>query len=184
MPAASLLPAAYTQSTRVVQPQDQATPGSSRAPDTSKPTWVDKVTGKGETRAPARSGSLPQHVADKIQTLERENTFLRKELSEIKALLKTPQRLEKRESNASDPPAASNPVRGAKKRAGSALEAEEPLTMSSIIAHLTALLEQFRADILSEINPLKLQMTEITARVQILEADRHQQMQGRPILHH
>lgn len=56
--------------------------------------------------------------------------------------------------------------------------------MSSIIAHLTALLEQFRADILSEINPLKLQMTEITARVQILEADRHQQMQGRPILHH
>lgn len=56
--------------------------------------------------------------------------------------------------------------------------------MWSIIAHMTALLEQFRADILSEINSLKLQMTEITARVQILEGDRHQQMQGRPTLPH
>ncbi|KAH6942779.1 hypothetical protein HPB50_010252 [Hyalomma asiaticum] len=186
VPAASLLPAAYTQSTptRVVQPQGQATPGSSRAPDACKPTWVDKVTGKGETRAPARSCSLPQPVTDKIQALERENAFLRKELSEIKALLKTPPPREQRDSNASEPLAASNPARGAKKRAGPALEAEESLTMSSIIAHMTALLEQFRADILSEINPLKLQMNEITARVQILEEDRHQQMQGRQILHH
>ncbi|KAH7946696.1 hypothetical protein HPB52_003455 [Rhipicephalus sanguineus] len=99
VPAASLLPAANTQSTptRAVPPQDQATLGSSRAPDASKPTWVDKVAGKGETRAPARSGSLPQPVADKIQTLERENTFLCKVLSEIKALLKMPQPREQRE---------------------------------------------------------------------------------------
>ncbi|KAH6924116.1 hypothetical protein HPB50_012234 [Hyalomma asiaticum] len=137
--------AAYTQSTptRAVQPQEQATPGSSRAPYTCKPTWVDKVTGKGETRAPTRSCSLPQPVTDKIQALEREKAFLRKELSEIKALLKTPPPREKRDSNASEPPAASNEARGAKKRAGPALEAEEPLTMSSIIAHMTALLEQF-----------------------------------------
>ncbi|KAH6948308.1 hypothetical protein HPB50_023372 [Hyalomma asiaticum] len=182
VPAASLLP--QSKPTRAVQRQGQATPGSSRAPDACKPTWVDKVTGKGETRAPARSCSLPQPVTDKIESLERENAFLRKELSEIKALLKTPPPREQRDSNASEPPAASNPARGAKKRAGPALEAEEPLTMSSIIAHMTALLEQFRADILSEINPLKLQMNEITARVQILEADRHPQMQGRQILHH
>ncbi|KAH6945755.1 hypothetical protein HPB50_009750 [Hyalomma asiaticum] len=133
VPAASLLPAAHTQSTptRVVQPQGQATPGSSQAPDACKPTWVDKVTGKGETRAPARSCSLPQPVTDKIQALERENAFLRKELSEIKALLKTPPPREQRDSNASEPLAASNPARGAKKRAGPALEAEESPTMSS-----------------------------------------------------
>ncbi|KAH7975891.1 hypothetical protein HPB52_006629 [Rhipicephalus sanguineus] len=94
-----LLAAAYTQSTptRAVQPQDQATPGSSPASDTSKPTWVDKVACNGETRAPVRSGSLPQPVEDKIQTLERENAFLRKERSDMKVLLQTPQPREQRE---------------------------------------------------------------------------------------
>ncbi|KAL3222840.1 hypothetical protein MRX96_028333 [Rhipicephalus microplus] len=157
-------PAVPSAPPRAVQPQDQVRPRSSWAPDITKSTWVDKVAGKGETRATARSGSWPQPVAEKIQALERENTFLRKELSDIKALLKTPQPQEQRESNASEPPIASNPARGAKKRAGPALEAEEPLTMSSNVAHLTVLvLEQFRTDILFEINPLKLQLTEIIA---------------------
>ncbi|KAH6933858.1 hypothetical protein HPB50_018613 [Hyalomma asiaticum] len=57
--APHLLPAAYTKSTptRAAQPRGQATPGSSRAPDACKPTWVGKVTGKGETRALARSNA-------------------------------------------------------------------------------------------------------------------------------
>ncbi|KAH7985506.1 hypothetical protein HPB51_026809 [Rhipicephalus microplus] len=111
--------------TREVQPQDQITPGSLRALDATKSTWVDKVADKIETRATTRSGSLPQPVADKIQALERENTFLRKELSDIKALPKTPQSQEQRESNESEPSTASNPASGAKKRTGPALEAEE-----------------------------------------------------------
>lgn len=127
VPAASFLPSAYTQSTptREVQPQDQITPGSLRAQDATKSTWVDKVADKIETRATKRSGSLPQPVADKIQALERENTFLRKKLSDIKALPKTPQSQEQRESNESEPFTASNPASGAKKRTGPALEAEE-----------------------------------------------------------
>ncbi|KAH8035492.1 hypothetical protein HPB51_005774 [Rhipicephalus microplus] len=98
VPAASFLPSAHTQSTptRAVQSQDQVTPGSSRAPDTTNSTWVDKVAGTGETRATARSGSLPEPVADKIKALERENTFLRQALSDIKAIIKTPQPQEQR----------------------------------------------------------------------------------------
>ncbi|KAH7972490.1 hypothetical protein HPB52_012591 [Rhipicephalus sanguineus] len=46
-------------------------------PSTSKSmtqtTWADRDTNKGETRGPEQSRQLPQHVTDKIQTLEREN---------------------------------------------------------------------------------------------------------------
>ncbi|KAL1478805.1 hypothetical protein MTO96_052370 [Rhipicephalus appendiculatus] len=167
--------------TAVPQPVDLTQPGSSRDQAASKPTWADKVAGKGEIRAPSRSVSLPQPVADKIQFLERENANLRKELTEIKALLQTPQPREPRESTAQ--PAAPPTVRGAKRRAAPEQADEEPLTMSSIMAHMTALLEQFRSDILVELNPIKLQSNELSARLQILEADRHHMMQGRQIRH-
>ncbi|KAH8029056.1 hypothetical protein HPB51_022224 [Rhipicephalus microplus] len=60
-------------------------------PNTANSIWVNNVAGTGETRATVCSGSLPQPVADKIHALERENTFLRQEVSDIKALLKTPE---------------------------------------------------------------------------------------------
>ncbi|KAL1426472.1 hypothetical protein MTO96_018303 [Rhipicephalus appendiculatus] len=167
--------------TAVPQPVDLTQPGSSRDQAASKPTWADKVAGKGEIRAPSRSVSLPQPVADKIQFLERENANLRKELTEIKALLQASQPREPRESTAQ--PAAPPTVRGAKRRAAPEQADEEPLTMSSIMAHMTALLEQFRSDILVELNPIKLQSNELSARLQILEADRHHMMQGRQIRH-
>ncbi|KAL1437625.1 hypothetical protein MTO96_048741 [Rhipicephalus appendiculatus] len=137
--------------------------------------------GRREIRAPSRSVLLLQPVADKIQFLERENANLRKELTEIKALLQAPQPREPRESTAQ--PAAPPTVRGAKRRAAPEQADEEPLTMSSIMAHMTALLEQFRSDILVELNPIKLQSNELSARLQILEADRHHMMQGRQIHH-
>ncbi|KAL1435679.1 hypothetical protein MTO96_010973 [Rhipicephalus appendiculatus] len=72
----------------------QTQPSTSKS--TTQPTWADRVANQGETRGPEQSRQLPQHVTDKMQTLERENAFLRKELTEIKTLLRNMQQQRER----------------------------------------------------------------------------------------
>ncbi|KAL3212244.1 hypothetical protein MRX96_008080 [Rhipicephalus microplus] len=134
------------------------------APAAFQPTWADKVAGKSETHAPLHSESLPQPVVNKIQFLERENAKRRKELNEIKV----PVPLEPRKNT--EKPATPAIVRGEKRRAAPEQADEQPLTMSSIMTHMTALLEPFRSNILDELNPIKMQSKEFSARFENLEA--------------
>ncbi|KAH6948214.1 hypothetical protein HPB50_023188 [Hyalomma asiaticum] len=92
VPAACLLPAAHSHSTptRAVQPKDQATPGSSRAPDTSETTWVENVAGKRETHTPARLGPLPQPVKTKFKLSNAKILFFAKGFLRSRCSLKRP----------------------------------------------------------------------------------------------
>ncbi|KAH6920266.1 hypothetical protein HPB50_028746 [Hyalomma asiaticum] len=165
------------QTTSTPKQQAQTQPSTSKT--TTQATWADRVTNKGETRGPEQSRQLPQHVNDKILTLERENALLRKELAEIKTLLLNTQQQSERAvsepapATPAAPAAVSTPSnaaaasRAAKRRAAEDIE-DEPLT----IANMNKLLEQFRAAIIAEITPIKLQLTEHSVRLEILEAGR------------
>lgn len=172
-------PASYKQQQTTPTPKQQAQTQPSTSKTTTQATWADRVTNKGETRGPEQSRQLPQHVNDKIQTLERENALLRKELTEIKTLLRNTQQQRERAVSEPAPAATATPAalstpsnaaaasRAAKRRAAEDIE-DEPLT----IANLNRLLEQFRAAIIAEITPIKLQLTEHSARLEMLEAGR------------
>lgn len=72
--------------------------------------------------------------------------------------------------------AATSLNRGAKRRAGPEPMDEETLNVSAV----KQLLDQLRSDIVTEISPIKLQLTEHTARLQILESDRQRALPGTP----
>lgn len=105
--------------------------------------------------------------------------MLRKELKEIKTLLRNTQQQRERAVSEPAPAATATPAavstpsnaaaasRAAKRRAAEDIE-DEPLTISN----LNKLLEQFRAAIIAEITPIKLQLTEHSARLEMLEAGR------------
>ncbi|KAH7943583.1 hypothetical protein HPB52_009249 [Rhipicephalus sanguineus] len=147
----------------------------SRVRINSQPTWADKAAKTGETRAPAQQQPLPQQTLDKIQSLERENASLRKELSEIKSLLQEMQQRE-RASGGQATAAAASLNRGAKRRAG-----PEPMDDDDAhVSDISELLDKLRTDIISEISPIKLQLAEHTTRLQILESDRQRALLGTP----
>ncbi|KAL1422962.1 hypothetical protein MTO96_021555 [Rhipicephalus appendiculatus] len=148
---------------------------SSRVRINSQPSWADKAAETGEARAPAQQGQLPQQTLDKIQSLERENASLRKELSDIKSLLQEMQQRE-RASGSQATAATASLNRGAKRRAGPEPMDEETLNVSGI----TELLDKLRTDIIAEISPIKLQLNEHTSRLQILESDRQRALLGTP----
>ncbi|KAH6934167.1 hypothetical protein HPB50_021421 [Hyalomma asiaticum] len=142
-------PATYTQQQTTPTPKQQAQTQPSISKTTTQATWADRVTNKGETRGPEQSRQLRQH-----QQRERAVSEPAPATPAAPAAVPTP-------SNAA---AAS---RAAKCRAAEDIE-DEPLT----IANLNKLLDQFRAAIIAEITPIKLQLTEHSARLEMLEAGR------------
>lgn len=158
-----------------MEPSRSRSRSRSRVRINSQPTWADKAAKTGETRASAQQKQLPQQTLDKIQSLERENASLRKELSEIKSLLQEMQQREHASSGQATAAAASL-NRGAKRRAGPEPMDEETLHVSD----MTELLDKLRTDIISEISPIKLQLIEHTTRLQILESDRQRALLGTP----
>ncbi|KAH8027060.1 hypothetical protein HPB51_001956 [Rhipicephalus microplus] len=169
--------AAPTKTPSVAAPRNAATERSwsSRGGFNSQPTWVDKVAETGEAHAPAQPGQLSQQTRDKIQSLERENASLRQELSDNKSIL---QEMQQRERASSDQAtgATASVNRGAKRRAGPEPMEEEALNVSSI----QTLLEMLRSDVIAEFTPIRLQLTEHTARLQLLESYRQHALLGTP----
>ncbi|KAL3226883.1 hypothetical protein MRX96_024603 [Rhipicephalus microplus] len=144
---------------------------------TATPTWADRVTGKGETRGYAWSGNLPQHENDEIQELKRKLALLRKENEEFKALIRNMQQPSERAVETPTPavpavePAStnsSNANRPAKRRAAED-PLDEPVTMSNFMKALARLRADIAADHVTDMTPHTLQLTELNARLQILE---------------
>ncbi|KAH7973709.1 hypothetical protein HPB49_004060 [Dermacentor silvarum] len=151
-------------------------PTTTKSP-TATPTWADRVAGKGETRGSARTGNLPQHEKDEIQELKRELAFLRKENAEFKALIRNLQQPRESVVEAPTPVApavepapttSSNANRSAKRRAAED-PADEPVTMSNFMEALARLRADIAADRAADMTPHTLQLTELHARLQILE---------------
>ncbi|KAH8024484.1 hypothetical protein HPB51_025111 [Rhipicephalus microplus] len=144
---------------------------------TATPTWADRVSGKGETRSYARSGNLPQHENDEIRELKRELALLRKENGKFKALIRNRQQPSERAVETPTPAAqavepastnSSNANRPAKRRAAED-PSDEPVTMSIIMEALARLRADIAADRVADMTPQTLQLTELHARLQILE---------------
>ncbi|KAH7965000.1 hypothetical protein HPB49_002765 [Dermacentor silvarum] len=151
-------------------------PTTTKSP-TATPTWADRVAGKGETRGSARTGNLPQHEKDEIHELKRELAFLRKENAEFKALIRNLQQPRESVVEAPTPVApavepapttSSNANRAAKRRAAED-PADEPVTMSNFMEALARLRADIAADRAADMTPHTLQLTELHARLQILE---------------
>ncbi|KAL1478991.1 hypothetical protein MTO96_052238 [Rhipicephalus appendiculatus] len=162
--------------------QPAPTPPTKHLPTTTKsptatPTWADRVAGKGETRGYARSGNLPQHENDEIHELKRELALLRKENAEFKALIRNMQQPSERAVETPTPAApavepapttSSNANRAAKRRAAED-PPDEPVTMSNFMEALARLRADIAADRAADMTPHTLQLTELHARLQILE---------------
>ncbi|KAH7935545.1 hypothetical protein HPB52_002314 [Rhipicephalus sanguineus] len=157
-------------------PPTKHLPTTTKSP-TATPTWADRVAGKGETRGSAQSGNLPQHEKDEIQELKRELALLRKENAEFKALIRNLQQPSERVVEAPTPAApvvepapttSSNASRAAKRRAAED-PPDEPVTMSKLMEALARLRADIAADRAADMTPHTLQLTELHARLQILE---------------
>ncbi|KAH8028002.1 hypothetical protein HPB51_012291 [Rhipicephalus microplus] len=186
-----------TQGNPVTTKQQQTTPTPKQQAQTQPPTskstmqttWADRVTNKGETRSPEQVRQLPQHVTDKIQTLEREKVFTRKELAEIKTFLRNMRQQSERTlaepapdarimeqqnervvggslpnapaaaAAVSAPSNAATMSRAAKRRAAENIE-DEHLTK----ANLTEILERFRIAVIADFTRDKLPLTEHDTR--------------------
>ncbi|KAH8019325.1 hypothetical protein HPB51_018936 [Rhipicephalus microplus] len=162
--------------------QPSPTPSTKHLPTTIKnptatPTWADRVTGEGETRGYARSGNLPQHENGEIRELKRELALLRKENEEFKALIRNIQQPSEHAVETPTPAApaverastnSSNANRAAKRRSAGD-PPDEPVTMSNFMEALARLRADIAADRVADMTPHTLQLTELHARLQILE---------------
>ncbi|KAL3241476.1 hypothetical protein MRX96_002586 [Rhipicephalus microplus] len=162
--------------------QPSPTPPTKHLPSTTKnptatPTWADRVTDKSETRGYARSGNLPQQENDEIRDLKRELALLRKENEEFKALIRNMQQPSERAVETPTPAAptverastnSSNANRAAKSRVAED-PLHEPITMSNFMEALARLRTYIAADRVADMTPHTLQLTELHARLQILE---------------
>ncbi|KAH8026814.1 hypothetical protein HPB51_025022 [Rhipicephalus microplus] len=113
-PAPSPVPAKTIESQG--PPLDPQNPTS-----TDKPTWADKVACKGEARAAQRQEHLPQQPDPELAQLKRMYAEQGKQIQLLKEELAKQQAPELREGSIISGPVS---IRGAKKRAGSTLQAE------------------------------------------------------------
>ncbi|KAL1479113.1 hypothetical protein MTO96_052133 [Rhipicephalus appendiculatus] len=155
-------------------------PRTSAAPD--KPTWADKVAGKGETRAAQCQGHLPQQPDPELAQLKHMYAEQAKEIRLLKEELAKHQAPESREGSVSSGPVS---TRGAKKRACPTPQAEEQSEFDRFTANIYAILEQYRAETLAEysafnaklesmqkqLNELAAWPAQMDARTKVLEED-------------
>ncbi|KAH8031172.1 hypothetical protein HPB51_013538 [Rhipicephalus microplus] len=110
---------------------------------TDQPTWADKVACKGEAHAAQRQEHSPQQRQPEIAQFKRMYAEQAKEIQSLKEELAKQQAPESREGSIISGPVS---IRGAKKRAGPTLQAEEQSECDQFTANIYAILEQYRAE--------------------------------------
>ncbi|KAH8022676.1 hypothetical protein HPB51_001047 [Rhipicephalus microplus] len=135
-PATSPVPAKTTEL--------QGPPLGPRNPTpTDQPTWADKVACKGEAHSAQRQGHSPQQPDPELAQLKRIYAEQAKEIRSLKEKLAKQQAPESRDGSIISGPVL---IRGAKKRAGPTLQAEEQSEFDRFTANIYAILEQYRAE--------------------------------------
>ncbi|KAH8031359.1 hypothetical protein HPB51_016417 [Rhipicephalus microplus] len=114
---------------------------------TDQPTWADKVACKGEAHSAKRQGHSPQQPDPELAQLKRMYAEQAKEIQSLKEELAKQQAPESREGSIISGPVS---IRGAKKRAGPTLQAEEQSKYDRFTANIYAILEQYRAETTAE----------------------------------
>ncbi|KAH7934573.1 hypothetical protein HPB51_029062 [Rhipicephalus microplus] len=122
---------------------------------TDQSTWGDKVGCKGEARAAQRQGHSPQQSDPELAQLKRMYAEQAKEIQSHKEELEKQQAPESREGSIISGPVS---IRGAKKRAGPTLQAEEQSEFDRFKANIYAILEQYRAESTAEYSALNAEL--------------------------
>ncbi|KAH8035729.1 hypothetical protein HPB51_008096 [Rhipicephalus microplus] len=149
---------------------------------TDQPTWADKVACKGEAHAAQRQGHSPQQPDPELAQLKRMYAEQAKEIQSLKEELAKQQAPESREGSIISGPVS---IRGAKKRAGPTLQAEEQSDFDRFTANIYAILEQYRAETTAEYSAFNAKLesmqkqlielatwpAQIDARTKVLEED-------------
>ncbi|KAL3251885.1 hypothetical protein MRX96_055019 [Rhipicephalus microplus] len=149
---------------------------------TDQPTWADKVACKGEAHAAQRQGHSPQQPDPELAQFKRMYAEQAKEIQSLKEELAKQRAPESRESSIISGPVS---IRGAKKRAGPTLQAEEQSEFDRFTANIYAILEQYRAETTAEysafnakLESMQKQLIELAAwpaqmdaRTKVLEED-------------
>ncbi|KAL3241984.1 hypothetical protein MRX96_047828, partial [Rhipicephalus microplus] len=149
---------------------------------TDQPTWADKVACKGEAHAAQRQGHSPQQPDPELAQLKRMYAEQAKEIQSLKEELAKQQAPESRDGSIISGPVS---IRGAKKRAGPTLQAEEQSDFDRFTANIYAILEQYRAETTAEYSAFNAKLesmqkqlielatwpAQIDARTKVLEED-------------
>ncbi|KAH7964436.1 hypothetical protein HPB51_027327 [Rhipicephalus microplus] len=174
-PATSPVPAKTTK--------PQGPPLGPRNPTpTDQPTWVDKMACKDEAHAAQRQGHSPQQPDPGLAQLKRMYAEQAKKIQSPKEELAKQQAPESREGSIISGPVS---IRGAKKRAGPTLQAEEQSKFDRFTANIYAILGQYRAETTAEysafnakLESMQKQLIELAAwpaqmdaRTKVLEED-------------
>ncbi|KAH8010053.1 hypothetical protein HPB51_024438 [Rhipicephalus microplus] len=164
-------------------PKPQGPPLGPRNPTpTDQPTRADKVACKGEAHAAQRQGHSPQQPDPELAQSKRMYAEQAKEIQSLKQELAKQQAPESREGSIISGPVS---IRGAKKRAGPTLQAEEQSDFDRFTADIYAILEQYRAETTAEysafnakLESMQKQLIELAAwpaqmdaRTKVLEED-------------
>ncbi|KAH8021826.1 hypothetical protein HPB51_018532 [Rhipicephalus microplus] len=135
-PAPSPVPAKTTE--------PQGPPLGQRNPiPPDQPTWADKVACKVEAHAAQRQGHSPQQPDPELAQLKRMYAEQAKEIQSLKEELAKQQAPESREGSIISGPVS---IRGAKKRAGPTLQAEQQSEFVRFTANIYAILEHYRTE--------------------------------------
>ncbi|KAH7944674.1 hypothetical protein HPB51_028608 [Rhipicephalus microplus] len=149
---------------------------------TDQPTWADEVACKGEARVAQHQGHSPQQPDPELAQLKRMYVEQAKEIQSLKEELAKQQTPESRESSIISGPVS---IRGAKKRAGPTLLAEEQFEFDRFTANMYAILEQYRAETMAEYSAFNAKLesmqkqliesaawpAQMDARTKVLEED-------------
>ncbi|KAL3218987.1 hypothetical protein MRX96_050581 [Rhipicephalus microplus] len=180
-PAANTTPALSPVPAKTTEPQGPPI-GPRNPTSTDQPTWADKVGCKGEARAAQRQGHSSQQPDPELAQLKRMYAEQAKEIQSLKEELAKQQAPESRDGSIISGPGS---IRGAKKRAGSTLQAEEQSEFDRFTDNIYAILEQYRAETTAEysafnakLESMQKQLIELAAwpaqmdaRTKVLEED-------------
>ncbi|KAL3252701.1 hypothetical protein MRX96_054849 [Rhipicephalus microplus] len=167
---------------KTTKPQGPPRGPRNPTPTDHQPTWADKVACKGEAHAVQRQGHSPQQPDPELAQLKRMYAEQAKEIPSLKEQLAKQQAPESREGSIISGPVS---IRGAKKRAGPTLQAEEQSDFARFTANIYAILEQYRAETTAEysafnakLESMQKQLIELAAwpaqmdaRTKVLEED-------------
>ncbi|KAH8037259.1 hypothetical protein HPB51_009702 [Rhipicephalus microplus] len=174
-PATSPVPAKTTE--------PQGPPLGPRNPTpTDQLNWADKVACKGEAHSAQRQGHSPQQPDPELAQLKRMYAEQAKEIQSLKEKLAKQQAPESREGSIISGPVS---TRGAKKRAGPTLQAEEQSEFDRLTANIYAILEQYHAETTAEYSAFNAKLegmqkqfielaawpAQMDARTKVLEED-------------
>ncbi|KAL3225352.1 hypothetical protein MRX96_025886 [Rhipicephalus microplus] len=175
------IPAPIPVPAKTTEPQGPPL-GPQNPTPTDQPTLADKVACKGEAHAAQRQGHSPLQPDPELAQLKRMYAEQAKEIQSLKEELAKQQAPEPREGSIISGPVS---IRGAKKRAGPTLQAEEQSKFDRFTANIYAILEQYHAETTAEysafnakLEGMQKQLIELAAwpaqmdaRLKVLEED-------------